>query len=74
MRTIAKIVRKLDKNDYFYIKEQAKTRRTKLKDLAKQCGCSYKQFLKYFKGKKDSTMVAEILLAMGYTLKEVRNG
>ena len=74
MKTIARLVRKLDKNDYLNIKAQAKTRRTKLKDLAKQCGCSYKQFLKYFNGKKDSTMVAENLLALGYSLTEVCNG
>jgi len=72
MKTYAVLKRVLDRNDYEDIKWQAKTRRTTLKTLASKCGCTYKQFYRYFNSKGDSTMVAETLLALGYELKEVR--
>lgn len=72
MKTYAILKRVLDRNDYEDIKWQAKTRRATLKNLATKCGCTYKQFYSYFRGNRDSTKVAETLLALGYELKEVR--
>ena len=70
MRSYARMVRYLTQNDYEDIKAQAKTKRTTLKTLAVSCGCSYKQFRKYFTGDKQATIIAETLMAMGYVLKE----
>lgn len=71
MKTSSRLVRTLDKTDYEDVKWQAKTRRTTIKTLATKCGCSYKQFYRYFKG-IDATKVVDVLLQLGYELKETR--
>lgn len=72
MRSYARMVRVLTNEDYQDIKAQAKTKRTTLKTLAVSCGCSYKQFRKFFDGTREATIVAETLMVIGYTLKETK--
>lgn len=72
MKTYAVIKRELDFDDYYHIKAQAKARGTFVKELANRCGLTYRQFIRYFWGYKDSTKIAEQLLALGYELIERR--
>jgi hypothetical protein len=72
MRTYAVVIRVLNKDDYYHIKAQAKLRGEYIKELSARCGLTYKQFIRYFSDSRDSTTLAEQLLAIGYELIERR--
>ena len=71
MKTYAVLKRIFEPLDYQDVKAQAKIRGITIKELAQDCGHTYKSFHLIMTGHGDGSLIAEQLLGMGFVLREV---